>query len=161
MKASRCYPGVPRVIALILLFAYLLFLLDLTWLQFPSRSPGHNVVPFRSVVNDWQEGGRELVVNFAGNIVAFLPIGLIPAAIRPRSARLWHAVLFCLTLSSLIEVVQYATGRRVADVDDVLLNTLGGALGYLLFWWPFAIGRDPAREGGPVEGLAAASDGPS
>ncbi len=30
----------------------------------------------------------------------------------------------------MIEVVQYTSGRRVADVDDLILNTLGGLLGY-------------------------------
>jgi hypothetical protein len=30
----------------------------------------------------------------------------------------------------LIESVQFSTGRRVADVDDIILNTAGGILGY-------------------------------
>ena len=32
----------------------------------------------------------------------------------------------------MIEVVQYGSGRRVADVDDLILNTAGGVLGYCI-----------------------------
>jgi glycopeptide antibiotics resistance protein len=111
------------------LTVYLLFLLDLAWLQFPNRDPPTNVVPLRSIIADWKKGGRNFVVNFLGNIVAFVPIGMMPRLARPRRARGWHAALFSFSLSLLIEGVQYASGRRVADVDDLILNTSGGVLG--------------------------------
>ena len=57
---------------------YVLFILDLAWLQFPSHYPAPNVVPLRSIIDDWKTGGREWIVNFLGNIVAFIPIGMIP-----------------------------------------------------------------------------------
>lgn len=161
MRAPAGYRSVLRALGVGLLFAYLLFLLNLTWLQFPSQGSGYNAVPFRSMIADWRGGGREWFVNFLGNIVAFLPIGLLPVAIRPRSARLRDAVLFCLALSCLIEAVQYAIGRRFADVDDILLNTFGGLLGYLFFWQPFTTSRwtgFPTK--GAVEDRAMASNGP-
>ncbi len=119
-----------RAAILLLLAVYVLFLLDLALLQFPTRNPITNVVPLRSIVADWKSGGRDFVVNFLGNIVAFIPIGMIPRLARPRRARAWHAALLSLSLSALIEGVQYATGRRVADVDDLILNTTGGVLGH-------------------------------
>jgi glycopeptide antibiotics resistance protein len=119
-----------RVVMLLLLVIYLLFVLDLALLQFPSHHPSPNVLPFRSIIDDWTKGGRGFVVNFVGNIVAFVPIGMIPQVARPRRARTWHAALFSLSLSLLIEGVQYTTGRRVADVDDLILNTVGGVLGH-------------------------------
>jgi glycopeptide antibiotics resistance protein len=119
-----------RAVALVLLSAYVLFILDLAWLQFPSHYPPPNAVPLRSIIGDWRTGGREWVVNFLGNIVAFIPIGTIPPLAWPRRARAWHATVFSLCLSAIIESVQYWSGRRVADVDDLLLNTAGGVLGY-------------------------------
>jgi glycopeptide antibiotics resistance protein len=121
----------------LLLSAYVLFLLDLALLRFPSRHPAHNVVPLHSMIGDWRSGGRPFVVNFLGNIVAFIPIGMIPPLAWPRRAVAWHAALFSLGFSAMIEVVQYTSGRRVADVDDLILNTSGGLFGYgVLLIWP-------------------------
>ena len=132
-----------RAVVLMMFAAYVLFLLDLALLQFPSRNPVTNFVPFRSIVGDWRSGGREFVVNFLGNIVAFLPIGMIPRLARPRCSGVWHAAVFSLSASSMIESVQYITGRRVADVNDFILNTLGGVLGYcaLSLWLSRSGGR--------------------
>lgn len=123
MKRGQC-------VALSVIAAYILFLLDLAWFQFPSQHPSPNAIPFRSMMGDWKDGGRPFVVNFLGNIVAFIPMGMMPATAWPRRARAWHAAAFSLALSTLIEAVQYQTGRRVADVDDLILNTAGGLLGY-------------------------------
>ena len=69
---------------------------------------------------------------FWGNIVAFLPMGLLPPLIRRRPTRLQHVVFFSLAISVIIETGQLISGRRVPDVDDLILNALGGAVGYLL-----------------------------
>jgi glycopeptide antibiotics resistance protein len=119
-----------RKVLSLLLSAYVLFLLDLALLRFHNRNPGHNAVPLHSIIGDWKSGGPPFVVNFVGNIVAFIPIGMIPSLAWPRRAGAWQAALFSLAFSAMIEVVQYTSGCRVADVDDLILNTLGGLLGY-------------------------------
>jgi glycopeptide antibiotics resistance protein len=140
-----------RILLLLLLTLYVVFLLDLALFQFPGVNPPPNFIPLHSMIGDWSRGGREFVVNFVGNIVAFIPIGLIPPLARPRQATARHAALFSLSLSAIIEVAQYASGRRVADVDDLILNTLGGLLGYFLLGW--LIGRrtvgERRRDGNP------------
>lgn len=118
-----------RTIASILLALYVAFLLSITLLILPADHPSPNLVPFRSILHDLRAGGRDLAVNFAGNLAAFVPIGvLIPLARpRPTSARLVAGLGF--GLSALIEISQFASGRRVGDVDDLILNTLGTLLG--------------------------------
>ena len=91
-----------------------------------------NLVPFRSMIRDWQHGGWPFVINFVGNIVAFVPMGLLPPFIFKRPTKLWEVLVFSLFVSLLIEGGQLYSGRRVPDVDDLILNALGGLLGYLL-----------------------------
>jgi glycopeptide antibiotics resistance protein len=129
---------------LLLLTLYISFLLDLALLQFPAVNPPPNLMPLHSMIGDWRRGGRDLVVNFAGNLIAFIPIGVIPPLVWPDRWTARHAGLFSLALSALIEITQYSSGRRVADVDDLILNTLGGLIGYSLLFWPR--GRDTAGE---------------
>jgi glycopeptide antibiotics resistance protein len=120
-----------RIILAIVLTAYIVFLLDIALFQFLATNPRPNWVPFHSIRRDWQHGGRRFVVNFVGNIVAFLPMGLLPPFIRPRRTALRHVALFSLAISLTIEAGQYYSGRRVPDVDDLILNTLGGAVGFV------------------------------
>ena len=120
-----------RIILAVLLLAYIAFLFDLALLRFPSTHPVPNFVPFRTIIGDWTAPWQEFVVNFIGNIVAFVPMGLIPPLILGRRTKLWHVVLFGLSLSLAIEGGQYLSGRRVTDVDDLILNTLGSVIGYL------------------------------
>ena len=146
-----------RTVALVALSVYVLFLLDLALLQFPSKNPRPNFIPLHSMIADWTAGGRGFVVNFVGNLVAFMPIGLMPSLARPRRTRAWHVALFCLCISAFIEVGQYASGRRVADVDDLILNTLGGLSGYFAFritrHWTRICSRHRAQSG--VSGVVA------
>ncbi|MEG1592733.1 MAG: VanZ family protein, partial [Chryseobacterium sp.] len=47
--------------------------------------------------------------------------------------RFLPVTLFFLVAISIIESAQYITGRGVADIDDVFLNTLGMLIGFILF----------------------------
>lgn len=75
--------------------------------------------------------------NTLGNIVLFLPLGiLLPLTFaRFRSLKRVMAIAFCLSLS--IETIQFFSrfigSPRAVDIDDVLLNTLGACLGFVVY----------------------------
>lgn len=71
--------------------------------------------------------------NILGNLFLFLPLGFLSSFLI-KSKKLMSVFTYSLLFSTLIEVMQYIflTSRR-ADVDDVILNTVGGVLGYLLY----------------------------
>jgi len=67
------------------------------------------------------------VVESVANVVMFVPLGLLIVA---WGGRWWHGILAGLIISSAIETVQLLfLPTRVADVRDVIANTLGAALG--------------------------------
>lgn len=71
------------------------------------------------------------LIEFSANVVMFLPIGLF-GALAFRRAR-WLVVPTAALLSIGIEVVQaIALPQRFGTVQDVVANTLGALLGYLL-----------------------------
>ena len=86
-------------------------------------------------------GGDIAVVEAVANVAMFVPLGaLIPAATRIGPGR---AVAVGAALSILIELVQLAfLPHRVATWGDVLMNTLGAAVGAGLF---VAVRRRRAR----------------
>ena len=66
------------------------------------------------------------LVNVLGNVAMFVPLGfLLPLATRVGPG---GDVALCAALSTSIELSQAMLGRNL-DVDDVLLNTLGAAVG--------------------------------
>lgn len=112
--------------------AYVASLFFIALFLFPAGHPPPNLVPFRTMAADWRGGGWPFVVNFLGNLVAFLPMGAVPRLTWPRRFRPWHAALFGLALSLMIEGGQLYSGRRVFDVDDLILNTIGSVAGFAL-----------------------------
>jgi glycopeptide antibiotics resistance protein len=72
------------------------------------------------------------VSQAVGNVLLMLPIGLLGPLALPLLDRWWRVGLLAATLSSCIELAQLLVPDRSADVDDLLLNTLGALLGYAL-----------------------------
>ncbi len=88
--------------------------------------------PLRTISACWEMGGETMVVNLLGNLALLAPLGIIWPWFWEGLKR-WNlaGVTFAgFVVSAAIEGTQYACGHRMADVDDVLLNTLGAALGY-------------------------------
>ena len=70
---------------------------------------------------------------FVENILLFLPFGaLLPAAV-PFLRRWWYCVYAAFATSMMLETVQLLTERGFCQLDDVVTNTLGAAIGYLVF----------------------------
>ncbi|MBO4847824.1 MAG: VanZ family protein [Clostridia bacterium] len=64
---------------------------------------------------------------FGGNIIWFLPAGFM---VRLWGGRLPQALLAGFLLSLVIETAQFVLGCGVSELDDLILNTLGAAIGY-------------------------------
>ena len=77
----------------------------------------------------------DILTNLLGNVLAFVPLGLLLPLLWPFF-RSWHrTVLAGMLFSAGIELMQLFT-FRVTSVDDVLLNGLGALAGYwLAFPW--------------------------
>jgi hypothetical protein len=66
------------------------------------------------------------LLNVVGNVAMFVPVGFLAViGLRMGVAR---ATLWGMVFSGCVEIVQYGLGR-VADVDDILLNTMGAFIG--------------------------------
>ncbi|MBP5153189.1 MAG: VanZ family protein, partial [Lachnospiraceae bacterium] len=76
---------------------------------------------------------------FVGNIVWFVPMGAFfrlfdSGKKKPFSKGLIFAMLTGLCISLSIEILQFVFGKGLAEIDDLILNTLGVTLGYCIFY---------------------------
>ena len=73
------------------------------------------------------------VQNAAGNVLLFFPLGILLPLVW-RHLRFWRGIQIAIGLSISIELVQYLSSYRSADVNDVILNVLGVCLGLVLVY---------------------------
>lgn len=140
---------VPLTVRLVLLLIYLIIL---SYFLFFAEGFGRtgarsaflvNLVPFKEIIRcfrfyDSLPRGFFLT-NFVGNIVAFIPFGFLFASLlsyRKRFTWLFTISVSAL-LSAIVELMQFFTRTGSCDIDDVILNTLGGAIGYMIFYLLF------------------------
>lgn len=115
----------------------------------------YNIVPFHEISRYLryadQLGWEIVAVNLLGNIILFLPFGFLVPSLLPRNDKKHPLAITGLGLlfSAAVEVLQYLTAVGTADVDDVILNTIGGFLGYLCYveWRMLRYGRMNLPEG--------------
>lgn len=78
-------------------------------------------------------GYRAVFLNLAGNVIAFMPFGFFLPVIWKKTNHWYTTALLSFITSLCIETTQLGFRVGSFDVDDMVLNTLGGIGGYLIF----------------------------
>ncbi|MBQ8473048.1 MAG: VanZ family protein [Bacilli bacterium] len=93
-------------------------------------SYGNNFIPFKEVTR-YRVGSNLFYKNVVGNILLFMPYGFFASYyLRLDKKRLAFLLIFIVSLA--IECVQLLIGRCF-DVDDILLNLIGGMVGFFVY----------------------------
>ncbi len=115
---------------LLIFVVYLLMFFQVVTYQ-DVISYGNNFIPFKEVTR-YQFGSSLFYKNVIGNILLFMPYGFF-ASYYLKLDKKRITCLLILIVSLSIECVQLLIGRCF-DVDDILLNLIGGMLGYFVYW---------------------------
>ncbi len=78
-------------------------------------------------------GYESFIVNILGNILAFAPFGYMLPLLDKKYRKFFRMAFLSVLFSLFVEVLQMLLRVGIFDVDDILLNTIGGILGYLLY----------------------------
>lgn len=110
-----------------------------------------NLQPLRGITSSssWSDFGLALV-NLAGNFGIFAVLGAA-LALRFRDAPIRVALAASLALSVALELAQYVLNNgRSSDIDDVLMNVLGGTLGFAAGRWVIRLLGSDAHAAGAL-----------
>ena len=91
---------------------------------------GVNLIPFKEMFR-YSFGSPKFVKNVVGNILMFLPFGFF-VSYYLKANKVSYPLVLTLIVSLTIELVQLKIGR-VFDIDDVILNVIGGFCGFLIY----------------------------
>ena len=129
----------------LILLTYFLFFAESTGRTTTDQTYHYNLTLFKEIKRFWHYrhslGMKAVVVNLAGNVLAFVPFGALLPMLHRRWRSFLKMVILTLCFSLVIELIQLMCKVGSFDVDDLLLNTIGGALGYLAFVVLYSIRR--------------------
>ena len=109
---------------------YILCLFQIVTFQDTVSWSSNNFIPFREIFR-YHIGSRLFLKNVLGNVLLFMPFGFF-SSYYLKFKKPWVILGLTLVTSFSIEVIQMSIGR-VFDVDDILLNIVGGYFGYLIY----------------------------
>lgn len=120
------------------MYIYLSFVLYFTLMPIVTSLPfifNHsyqqmNLVPFIDVISGRGDFVRQVVLN----VIMTIPFGFLFPLIKNGEARLLKTTLYTFILSLSIELLQpLINGFRSADITDIITNTFGGIIGYVMY----------------------------
>lgn len=119
------------------LLAYFLFFAENFGRAYTEREYAYNLELFKEIKRFWtyrQELGMIAVLtNIVGNVVCFIPFGAILPVLSRGARNFWVITFLSAAFSLAVECAQLISKVGSFDVDDILLNTLGGMAGFLVF----------------------------
>ena len=99
--------------------------------SFIERLSRVNFIPFKTIISYFTSGlsfaESNAFSNLLGNIIIFIPL------IFNKFRSLKSAILIGFLSSFLIEILQFVFKIGSCDIDDIILNTFGSIVGFILF----------------------------
>ena len=132
---------------------FILYIALMLWLLFGQRmtndvqggywdelSQNINLVPFRTIgrymdrlYNSAGKLNHQAVINLGGNVIMFVPLGLLLPFVSDRAKELKNCFVMTFVLLMLVETVQLFTLLGSFDIDDLLLNMIGIFMGWMAY----------------------------
>ena len=134
-----------KVFKSLIIIAYIFYLSCLVYFLFFCEKYGrtvtdeyhYNIIPFseikRYVMYFDRIGITRFMLNIFGNIVAFVPFGMMMPIIWKRYRKFWMVYVDGFVFVLCIESIQLVSKVGSFDVDDIILNTSGVVIGYILY----------------------------
>lgn len=133
------HPGSTNKKMLLVFLAYFFVVAYLTlFMRIGSVTTSVRTAPFDDIYQAFVQKDPGMATHFFLNVVMFLPFGYLVPATNPRYLGKWSfALMGGLIASTVIEGSQLIFHLGQSDVDDIIANTLGAVIGYVLvrFVW--------------------------
>ena len=127
-----------RLKRLIVFIIYLILVLTFTFIVRETliwRYSGKHeaaLIPLRQLIGLFKEPNHMMwLMQIFLNIILFIPFGFMFPIIHKKLSK--ATITYGFLFSFAIEIMQYITGRGLADIDDLINNTLGAVIGYLIY----------------------------
>lgn len=123
----------------VLYFLTIVYGATLLKLAFFSREPGSRTGISLHLFETWGSTIQEHAF-FIENILMFIPFGIFAPLLSARLQDFFKCTAAAFLCSFTLEFLQLITSRGFCQLDDVVTNTIGGMIGYTVYYiWRAAI----------------------
>ncbi|UUZ82086.1 VanZ family protein [Paenibacillus sp. P26] len=98
------------------------------------RLQAGNLIPLKEISRDFDVMSGHSLLNLLGNIALFVPFGMLLGALAKAGKLAWAGAFWrSMTVSLGLESAQVLFSIGTFDVDDLILNSVGGTFGFLVY----------------------------
>jgi glycopeptide antibiotics resistance protein len=109
---------------------YLVFLVSIVFFKDGVYHRQYNFTPLLNLFKHQNVNNDIFIINIISNIFMFIPLGIV--ALLFAKNKLFNYLQIFLYTSLFIELIQFIFKRGIFDIDDIILNTIGGFIGVYL-----------------------------
>lgn len=133
LQARRCRKKEIKITQVAGIFSMTVYGIVMLGVAFLNREPGSRGGIDWGLFSTWGTTVR-MHMYVIENVIMFLPMGVLLPYIWKAQRKFWICLLTVMTITIGIELMQFVTKLGYCQVDDVVMNTLGGVIGYLIQW---------------------------
>ncbi|MEP6748815.1 MAG: VanZ family protein [Bacteroidota bacterium] len=111
-----------------------------------NRREGVNLQPFT-----FMKGHRLFTYDVVGNFMMLMPLGIYLPMLYKNIKGFFSVTFVAMMVSVSIELMQLATNVRIADINDVILNTAGASVGFIIYFIIYALFIKPLNPSRKVQ----------
>ncbi|MBQ2715633.1 MAG: VanZ family protein [Clostridia bacterium] len=94
----------------------------------PLSTVAHQI----SLIIQGSARARHCIINLGGNVILFIPLGLLMPCIWRSLRNFGRFVLAVAIMISAVEIIQLFSLLGSMDIDDLILNLCGASIGFAL-----------------------------
>lgn len=120
---------IPNKLLILLYTLYTIFLISITLFKFDGISRSYNLIPLKSIMDFAEVNTNIMFLNLAANSFMFLPLGIIAYYWNKKT---FNSLQIIIYTSLGIECLQFILNKGIFDINDLILNTIGGLIGIIV-----------------------------
>ena len=126
---------------------FIIYLLMLIYLMFNGKSKEFigsntlvetkNIVPFKTILyyllNISSNNIDILITNTLGKIAIYIPLGVLIPIVARKKNNIKSITIITIIVTIIIQIIRLVFRLGIADIDNVILFTLGSIIGFLIY----------------------------
>lgn len=124
-------------IIFIIYFTFLIYMMFFGFNRSINEYTSYNFIPFKTVylyINNFDKFNfTTWIINLLGNIIVFIPFGILLPLLNKHLGKILRFLMTFVSGILILEILQISLEVGSFDIDDIILNSIGGLIGLAIY----------------------------